>query len=150
MSALHIRPVTGVDEYPALAAIWRRAVSATHAFLDETDRREIDGRLIPDYFPAVTLSVAEREGRPAGFSGVMNRKLEMLFVDDDERGSGVGTALLDHAVDAFGVTEVDVNEQNVAAADFYVRRGFCVVGRSETDAEGRPYPLLHLRSTERH
>ncbi len=41
--------------------------------------------------------------------------------------------------------EVDVNEQNTQALDFYLRRGFHVVGRSPLDGQGRPYPLLHLR-----
>ena len=44
---------------------------------------------------------------------------------------------------------MDVNEQNVSAAGFYAHRGFEVVGRSETDEAGRPYPLLHLRLDRR-
>lgn len=52
--------------------------------------------------------------------------------------------LLAHAISEHGVTKVDVNEQNVSAAGFYAHRGFEVVGRSETDEAGRPYPLLHL------
>ena len=140
-----IRPSVGAAEYPALAAIWRSAVDATHDFLAVADRDEIEGRLQADYLPAVVLSVAEREGRPVGFSGVLDGSLEMLFVDATQRGGGVGTALLDHAIREQGVTRVDVNEQNVAAAGFYARRGFEVAGRSATDEAGRPYPLLHLR-----
>ena len=73
--------------------------------------------------------------------------LEMLFVDAAQRGSRVGSALLDHAVGMLGVTEVDVNEQNASAVDFFTRRGIAVVGRRNSDDEGRPYPLLHLRLT---
>lgn len=145
MPALTIRPSIGPAEYPALAAIWRGAVEATHDFLAEADRDEIEDRLQSDYFPAVILSVAERGRRLVGFSGVLDDKLEMLFVHPAQRGDGVGTALLTHAIREHGVTEVDVNEQNVAAAGFYAHRGFEVIGRSETDEAGRPYPLLHLR-----
>lgn len=28
---------------------------------------------------------------------------------------------------------------------FYLRMGFAVAGRSETDDVGRPFPILHLR-----
>lgn len=143
-SPVSIRPSVGAAEYPALVAIWRRAVDATHDFLSATDRDEIEARLASDYFPAVTLSVAERDGRPVGFSGVLDGTLEMLFVDAAERGGGIGTALLDHAVRHLGVVRVDVNEQNPSAAGFYRSRGFEVVGRSATDEAGRPYPLLHL------
>jgi hypothetical protein len=40
---------------------------------------------------------------------------------------------------------VDVNEQNPQAMGFYLRMGFAVAGRSETDDVGRPFPILHLR-----
>jgi putative acetyltransferase len=42
---------------------------------------------------------------------------------------------------------VDVNEQNPEAVAFYLALGFHVVGRSATDAEGRPFPLLRLSET---
>ncbi|TMD66902.1 MAG: GNAT family N-acetyltransferase [Chloroflexi bacterium] len=44
-----------------------------------------------------------------------------------------------------GATTVDVNEQNDQALGFYLRMGFVVVGRSELDSNGKPYPLLHMR-----
>lgn len=144
-SALTIRPPTGAAEYPLLVAIWRSAVDATHDFLADADRDEIENHLQSDYFPAVTLSVAERDGHAVGFSGVLDGNLEMLFVDAAQRDGGIGTALLAHAIREHGVTTVDVNEQNASAAGFYAHRGFEVVGRSETDDAGRPYPLLHLR-----
>jgi hypothetical protein len=31
------------------------------------------------------------------------------------------------------------------ALGFYLRLGFEVVGRSELDSNGKPYPLLHMR-----
>jgi putative acetyltransferase len=55
---------------------------------------------------------------------------------------GIGRRLVDHVARP---TTVDVNEQNQAGVAFYRRLGFEVTGRSERDAEGRPYPLLHLR-----
>jgi putative acetyltransferase len=38
-----------------------------------------------------------------------------------------------------------VNEQNDAARAFYERLGFQIVGRSDLDDAGRPFPLLHMR-----
>ncbi|WP_348789751.1 acetyltransferase [Leifsonia sp. NPDC080035] len=144
-SAVTVRPSIGPAEYPALARIWRSAVDATHDFLADADRDQIEAVLQSDYLPAVILSVAEVGGEPVGFSGVLDGALEMLFVDATRRGRGVGTALLAHAIAEHGVTRVDVNEQNAQAAGFYAHHGFEVVGRSETDEAGRPYPLLHLR-----
>ncbi len=140
-----IRPVWGESEFPALVEIWADAVRDTHDFLDPADFARIQGNLATAYFPAVTLVVAEHEGRPLGFAGVLDGGLEMLFVSPHAAGQGVGSALLEHALGEHGVVRVDVNEQNPAALGFYVRRGFEVVGRSETDGDGRPYPILHLR-----
>ncbi|GAA4660497.1 GNAT family N-acetyltransferase [Gordonia humi] len=144
MEPLTIRPVRGPDEYPALVEIWRSAVRATHHFLAEDDFRDIENRLASDYFPAVTLIVAEREGTPVGFAGVSGRDLAMLFVHDDARGTGVGKALLAETIANHDVFRVDVNEQNPHALEFYLRQGFEQYAHSEADDDGRPYPVLHL------
>lgn len=143
MSGVPVRRVRGPEEYPRLVTVWRSAVDATHDFLAAEDRDAIEARLASDYFPHVELYVAERDGTVVGFAGRVEDRLEMLFVDDAERGRGTGSALLAYVV-ALGVTAVDVNEQNSQALAFYRRRGFDAVGRSALDGDGRPYPLLHL------
>ncbi|UOQ56325.1 GNAT family N-acetyltransferase [Leucobacter allii] len=144
-----IRPCAGPEEYPALVEIWRSAVRATHHFLADSDFARIEGALATGYFPAVALIVAERDGRALGFAGVSDGNLEMLFVADAARGTGVGTALLEEAVTRHGVVRVDVNEQNPEALAFYLARGFAPQGRSERDGDGRPYPVRHLARAER-
>lgn len=142
-----VRPATVPDDYPRLVEIWRSAVAATHDFLAPEDRAAIESSLIPDYFPHVALHVVEKDGRAVGFTGTAGTMLEMLFVDASARGTGIGTILLDHSLHELGVTHVDVNEQNEQAVGFYRHRGFTVVGRSDVDGNGRPYPLLHLAIT---
>lgn len=149
MTDLNLRPAAGRSDDPALVAIWRSAVDATHDFLADADRDEIEKHLASDYFPAVALTVAELDGRPVGFSGAVDVDLAMLFIDAETRGQGIGTALLDHAIEHNGVSTVDVNEQNTSAVGFYLKCGFDVIGRSETDEAGRPYPLLHMRLADR-
>jgi putative acetyltransferase len=139
-----IRPVSGADEHPRLVEIWRTAVDATHHFLTTEDRDDIESHLASDHLPHVELHVAELDGVPVGFAGVADESLEMLFVDADQRGAGVGSDLLAFVVAEREVTTVDVNEQNGSAVAFYLRRGFAVVGRSDVDDQGRPYPILHL------
>lgn len=142
-----IRHVHGPGEFPELVRIWRSAVLATHDFLGEADFVRIERVLPEQYFPAVTLLVADVDGKAVGFAGVADGNLEMLFVDDAYRGTGVGSALLDRVVTRHGVTRVDVNEQNPQAVDFYLHHGFGQTGRSDTDWDGRPYPILHLALT---
>ncbi|ASR37954.1 GCN5 family acetyltransferase [Prauserella marina] len=139
-----IRETLGPAEYPRLVSIWRSAVDATHDFLDDDHKADIERRLAAEYLPHLRVIVAERDGCPFGFAATASGKLEMLFVDAERRGEGIGTALLGYVIKAHDVTVVDVNEQNPQATGFYFRCGFEVVGRSEVDDEGRPYPLLRM------
>ncbi|MFC4333803.1 GNAT family N-acetyltransferase [Salininema proteolyticum] len=144
MSEIVLRPCTGPEEWPRLVEIWRGAVEATHDFLTAGDIDYYEGRLIEDYLPNLEVTVALADGAIAGFSGIVDGKLEMLFVDAERHGGGVGTSLLREAMEKAPGLKVDVNEQNSRAVRFYARHGLTVVGRSETDADGRPFPLLHM------
>jgi putative acetyltransferase len=84
------------------------------------------------------------ENNILGFLGVAEQNLEMLFIGPEHRGKGVGKSLLDYAMENLNVTKVDVNEQNEQAVGFYEHCGFEVIGRSELDSSGKPYPILHM------
>ncbi|MCX0421697.1 acetyltransferase [Aeromonas veronii] len=132
-------------DYPALIDLWEASVRATHHFLPETEILTLKPLILEHYFDAVTLHCARtEEGNIAGFSGVHEGKLEMLFVAPAVRGSGVGRRLVEHAISQCGATQVDVNEQNEQAVGFYLKMGFTVTGRSPLDGQGKPYPLLHM------
>ncbi|MFJ1457839.1 acetyltransferase [Nocardia sp. N2S4-5] len=141
---IELRPCAGPAEFPKLVDVWRSAVLATHDFLTPEDFADIENHLADDYFPAVELTVATLGGGIVGFSGLVAGQLEMLFIDDAHRGRGVGSALLRAALGRYPSLTVDVNEQNPQALGFYLHHGFVVTGRSDTDSEGRPYPLVHL------
>lgn len=135
----------GAGDYPALLALWRRSVEATHHFLTPADVDEIE-QDVADYLPQMPdLRAAVEGGKIAGFIAVSGATVEMLFVDTDAQGRGVGTALLQAAAAGHDAVRVDVNEQNASGRAFYAARGFSETGRSEVDGEGRPFPILHLQ-----
>jgi len=140
-----LRASRGEIEFAELVAIWRSAVDATHGFVSADDLDQIEAAMPAEYLPSVQLTVAEVDGQLVGFAGTAAHRLEMLFVENAFRGGGIGSALLEYVVQEQGVTELDVNEQNPHAVAFYASRGFAVIGRSETDEAGYPYPLLHMR-----
>lgn len=131
------------SDHASLAGIWERSVRATHGFLDDAAIIEIKAALIPDYFPNVDLYAVSDNDSTAGFIGLRDDIIEMLFVDSDFLGQGYGSALIEFAKEN-GATKVDVNEQNPLALAFYLSKGFRITGRDETDDAGRPYPTLHL------
>lgn len=139
-----IRQATNAD-HPQLLNIWLRSVRATHHFLQESDIEALIPQLRDVYLPAVELWVAvDAQDLPLGFIGLNEKHVEMLFIEPDLRGKGIGRALLDHARSSRDEMSVDVNEQNPDAVGFYLHYGFVQTGRSPLDGEGRPFPLLHL------
>ena len=116
-----------VTDYPRLMEIWESAVLSTHDFLKEEDFIYYKGQL-PVYFQYVNLF---------GF--------ELLFIDNNYRGTGVGKKLITYAIDNLQVTKVDVNEQNIQAVGFYKHIGFNIYKRSDLDGEGKAYPILHMQ-----
>ena len=138
-----IRKVKATD-YPRLMEIWESAVSSTHDFLKEEDFLYYKEQL-PVYFQHVTLFGFEQEGILIGFMGIAEGNLEMLFVDDNYRGIGIGKSLITYAIGNLQVTKVDVNEQNIQAVGFYKYMGFSIYKRSNLDGEGKEYPILHMQ-----
>ena len=150
------------EDLERLVEIWEAAVSATHTFLHE-GAIDYYRPLVRDvYLPSVEVTVArDAEGRIQGFIGLAREavsmgdggaakdggagKIEMLFVHPEAHNSGIGRALVDFAKSCYPVLFVDVNEQNPGAMAFYTRCGFDVRGRSALDAQGNPYPLVHMR-----
>lgn len=133
--------------YPVLLEVWESSVRATHDFLQEQDIQALRPLLLHAYFPVLTIKIARLscDDSIQGFIGVSEKRIEMLFVRAEQRGKGIGKLLLRHAINELGADELDVNEQNPQAVNFYKKNGFITVGRSEVDGQGRPYPLLHMK-----
>ncbi len=137
------------SDYAELIKLWESSVRATHHFLSEQDIVRLRTLIHDQYFDAVDLLCAKDvEGQISGFCGVADSNLEMLFVAPESMGTGVGSALCQYVITNHHVRKVDVNEQNPKALGFYEHLGFTVVGRSDLDGEGNPFPLLHMKLTE--
>lgn len=131
---------------PRALEIWRAAVDATHGFLTPADRLDIDLMVAQDFLPHAQLwLIDDPHGRAAGFLVMDGSLIDALFVDPALHGRGYGTALLNHALALAPEATVEASEQAANALPFYEARGFVAVSRSETDPQGRPYPLVTLK-----
>jgi putative acetyltransferase len=140
----------GAADRDVLVDVWLRSVRATHAFLTEQDIEALLPIVRDVALAELELWVlCERDGRVVGFLGLSEKKVEALFIGPEYHRRGFGRMLLDHArLLKESPLTVDVNEQNPGAVRFYLACGFEVVGRSEVDEAGRPFPLLHLREPD--
>ena len=137
------------SDYARLVQIWEDSVRATHDFLPDSYIEMLKNLVLTRYLDAVMLiCTKDSRQRINGFAGVSAGKVEMLFIDPHYRGQGLGRQLLSYAIEHMNADELDVNEQNPQALGFYLKQGFEVIGRTEHDGLGQPYPLLHLRLRE--
>ena len=134
------------SDYEELTQVWEASVRATHDFLPDSYIELLKNLVLTRYLDAVMLiCTKDPRQRITGFAGVAAGKIEMLFIDPAHRGQGLGKQLLRYAMEHLNADELDVNEQNPQALGFYFKQGFEVIGRSEVDGMGQPYPLLHMR-----
>lgn len=124
--------------------LWEASVRATHDFLVEEDI-EFYRPFVRENCEKLPLLFHYEGDEIVAFLGYDMTSIEMLFVDPDYRGKGIGRDLIEWAIEDVHAETVAVNEQNGQAVSFYARMGFEVERRTETDGCGKPYPILYLR-----
>lgn len=128
-----------------LLEVWERSVRATHDFLLAEDidffKTIVEGI---DFHSFQVFVAFTEEDRMVGFWGVKGRQLEMLFLDPDFMGLGIGSFIMEYAIREQGVKEVEVNESNTRALEFYRKFGFEVLERKALDNCGKEYPILRM------
>jgi len=129
-----------------LLKVWEDSVKKTHLFLSDNEISNIK-KYVPEALKNVShLIIAEDEKNgPAGFMGLEDQVLEMLFLSPADRGKGLGKKLIQYGIENYSVNELAVNEQNPLARGFYEHMGFQVCKRTDHDEQGNPYPLLYMK-----
>lgn len=128
-----------------ILSVWKRSVKATHHFLLESDFKEYEQILKNFDFKDIDVFCLENNQEVIGFIGIHSEKIEMLFLNPDYIGKGLGKQLIDFAFLNFDINYVDVNEQNPKAKEFYQKMGFEIFDRTEKDDSGKPYPILKMK-----
>lgn len=129
-----------------LTAVWESSVKATHTFLSEEDISSLRPIVKSALLQIVKLIVAYEMNQVVGFMGIAQEKLEMLFLEPNCIGKGIGKAFIRKAKEEYSVKYVDVNEQNPHGVEFYKHAGFTVFERTEWDDQGNPFPILKMKS----
>jgi len=128
-----------------ILTIWENSVLATHDFLTPNDFKEIKELVSNINFNDFQVFCLMNENLILGFIGVADKKVEMLFLDPNVFGQGLGRKLLNFAVEELNADKLDVNEQNTKAFKFYQKFGFETYERTDKDGQGRNYPLLRMK-----
>ena len=141
---LEINPYTDIYRQQILV-IWEKSVLATHYFLSSADFEEIKEFVSNVDFKDYQIFCLTKGDLVLGFIGVVDKKVEVLFLDPEYFGRGFGQKLLTFAVKELNADKLDVNEQNTKALKFYQKFGFETFERTDKDDQGRNYPLLRMK-----
>ena len=120
-----------------IVQLWQANVKVTHTFLTKEEIQNIK-QYVPqavEHEPHLCIALSEK-GELLGFIGVADQRLEMLFIQVNARGQGIGKQLLRYAIKNFDVKELTVNEQNPQAIGFYEHLGFVTYKRTDLDEGG--------------
>ncbi len=104
--------------------------------------------LMADYLekPALLLNtLVYDDGVVKGFLRMDGRQVKKLFVEPVLQGKGIGSALLEYAVSAFGAECLWALEKNERAIAFYARHGFFPTGEKEPEEGTEEYLVLLKR-----
>ena len=134
------------DKYrDQLLLVWENSVLATHHFLKPADFQAIKEIVKSIDFNAFEVYCLVLNTEVVGFLGVAEQKVEMLYLSPSSFGEGLGTRLMNFALQELGVNKVDVNEQNPKAVAFYQKFGFKTYERTEKDDQGNNFPILRMK-----
>ena len=83
------------SDYEELTRVWEASVRATHDFLPDSYIELLKNLVLTRYLDSVMLiCTKDSNQRITGFAGVAAGKIEMLFIDPDHRGQGLGLSLI--------------------------------------------------------
>jgi putative acetyltransferase len=134
------------EEYNQIIEIWELSVKATHDFLSHDDFDYYKQMIENKYIDNVQLYAVRNDvDKILGFMGILDDKIEMLFVRPEEMRKGIGKFLVDYAIGELRIKKVDVNEQNGDAIAFYKKCGFVAYERMDKDNEMKNYPILKMQ-----
>ena len=133
---------------PEMLKIWEDSVRASHFFLKDSDIVGIQEEVKAAFSSLQNILVAKLNNDFAGFIGVSEKSIEMLFVASKFFNLGLGKRLILEAVNAFFTEQdeilIDCNEQNERGLTFYQKLGFKERGKSQKDSKGRDFAIIHF------
>jgi GNAT superfamily N-acetyltransferase len=129
------------DDGAAIAAVQARSWRYAYADIVDPERMPDPEQQAPRFAERIAdgaeVYVYDQDGRVAGFAALDGNELRAIYVDPPAQGAGVGSALLDAAIDGLRAAGHDeaflwAFEANGLARAFYERHGWELVpGRQE-------------------
>lgn len=119
-----------INDLDSVMKLWLDTNIAAHDFVDESYwRGNYDS--VREMIPAATIYVYE-DGSIMGFTGLIEKYIAGIFVDQSSQSKGIGKSLLNYIKERYEELTLHVYKNNTRAVNFYLREGF-VIEREEID-----------------
>ncbi|MFR9069651.1 MAG: N-acetyltransferase [Paraclostridium sp.] len=108
--------------------IWLKSTIKAHNFIDENYWRKNYNNVKNIYIPISDTFVYEDNGRIKGFISIINNDfIGALFVDVNSHGMGIGSKLIDYAINIYENLSLSVYKDNENAFAFYKNKNFKIL-----------------------
>ena len=135
------------EDMEAVLSIWLSVSVQAHDFIEPRFWESKQGAMRDVYLPASETYVAEALGQVVGFYSLYENTLAAIFVQPNQQGHGLGSALLEDAKRRREWLQLTVYAQNVSSVRFYEARGFVPMGEQLDEHTGEPELLMRFRRT---
>ena len=131
-----------------LTEVWESSVRSTHLFLSEEEIRRISG-FVPRALREIPHLIALRDEQKelAGFMGIGQGKLEMLFLAPEQMGKAREAAWCNTVSTASAFAKYASTNKIPPRKSSMNSWDLPSIKRTERDEQGGPYPLLYMRLT---
>ncbi len=121
-------------DVPRVMEIWLNATIQGHPFISEDYWYGNYDTVKNAWLPSSDTYVDERDGRVLGFISVIdNTLIGALFVEYEQQGIGIGTALINYAKALYSALTLEVYKENRSAVRFYRSCGFTVTDEKKAE-----------------
>jgi GNAT superfamily N-acetyltransferase len=114
------------EDTPAVVAVFQAARADALPYLPILHGHEEDLAFFGGYVERGQVTVAEHDGRVAGFLALNGDWVDHLYVDPPAQHRGLGSALLRHAQGRSATLQLWVFQRNTRAIAFYEHHGFAI------------------------
>lgn len=116
------------EDINRIMEIWFESTIKAHSFIDEKYWRESYIKVRDMYVPMSETFVYEEDDNIIGFISIIEKNfIGALFVDNNFFGKGIGSKLIDFALEKYKSLNLAVYKDNKNAVEFYKYKNFKMV-----------------------
>ncbi|QEN08192.1 GNAT family N-acetyltransferase [Oceanispirochaeta crateris] len=135
MKDIEINEITEKD-ITQIIDIWYEVSLQAHDFIPSDYWRNNKDQMSDKYIPMSETYQATDGDEILGFISLLDDYLAAIFVKSEFQGKGIGSLLLNHAMNLRNTLELKVFCKNRKSIEFYKSRGFTVISEAKDNETG--------------